>query len=37
MGTLEKVLEGLTEWKVDNNFRLWLTTAPSPIFPISVL
>jgi len=35
MGTLEKIVEGMT--KPHPDFRLWLTTDPTPKFPLSVL
>lgn len=35
MRKLEKILEGVEKFHID--FRLWITTDPSPIFPIGIL
>jgi hypothetical protein len=35
--TLDKLVDGLEASKPHNNFRLWLSSNPSPAFPISLL
>ncbi|GBF98747.1 dynein heavy chain axonemal [Raphidocelis subcapitata] len=35
--TLERIVEGIQPEKVHKDFRLWLTSAPSPAFPASIL
>jgi dynein heavy chain len=37
MPSLEKICEGITEDSADENFRLWLTSMPSPAFPVTIL
>ena len=37
MASLEKICEGINGENTDEQFRLWLTSAPSPAFPVSIL
>jgi dynein heavy chain len=37
MGKLEKIVEDFSPESIHNDFRLWLTAAPSDKFPVSVL
>ncbi|CAG9466170.1 unnamed protein product [Pedinophyceae sp. YPF-701] len=37
MPELERIVEGITTENTDSNFRLWLTSMPSPAFPVSML
>ena len=36
MPTLDRILENLKD-NLHNDFRIWLTTAPSAVFPITIL
>jgi dynein heavy chain len=37
MPSLEKICEGIKPESADENFRLWLTSLPSPAFPVTIL
>lgn len=37
LGRLEQILESLTTEEMHETFRLWLTSMPSPSFPVSIL
>jgi dynein heavy chain len=37
LSELEKIVEDLRPEKVDEDFRLWLTSLPTPKFPVSIL
>ncbi|KAI9144540.1 dynein heavy chain and region D6 of dynein motor-domain-containing protein [Paraphysoderma sedebokerense] len=37
MPTLDKLVDGITPDKVHRDFRLWLTSMPTPKFPVSIL
>jgi len=37
MPALERIVEGIQPDKVHKDFRLWLTSMPSPAFPASIL
>lgn len=37
MDTLQSLVEGFRDDNVHRNFRLWLTSEPSPVFPVPVL
>ena len=37
MPALEKICEGINPESADENFRLWLTSLPSPAFPVTIL
>jgi len=37
MPALEKICEGIKPETADEHFRLWLTSLPSPFFPVTIL
>ncbi|KXS21750.1 hypothetical protein M427DRAFT_107149 [Gonapodya prolifera JEL478] len=37
MPTLDKIVDGITPDKVHRDFRLWLTSMPTPKFPVTIL
>lgn len=37
MPTLDKIIDGITSDKVHRDFRLWLTSMPTPKFPVTIL
>ncbi len=37
MTSLEKICEGIKPENTDQDFRLWMTSMPSPAFPVSIL
>ncbi|KAJ3337634.1 hypothetical protein HDU93_000777, partial [Gonapodya sp. JEL0774] len=37
MPSLDKIVEGITADKVHRDFRLWLTSMPTPKFPVTIL